>query len=153
MKDITFEAALDGFRGFLQSEGAPTNLCFIEAEDLVVTGRHATIRRPPAAVRFETARKTFEAAMGAGLGVEFLGLAGSGANLFCRIYRPTSREDALNRLILPEVKYGVRSPLLVAHWSVPVLWWLLRWRERSDPWARDWKKDTFGTGDTSSTPR
>jgi len=140
----SFDAALAGFRRFAKSRNAPTSLAFIEADDIVVTGDYATIRRPPPHVRLRQAEEVFDAAMDSGLGVMITGLAASRTELFCSVYRPANREDAISRLIPDDVKYVLRSPLFVAHVAGPLLWWLLRRRERTDAWAREWKKDTFG---------
>jgi len=140
----TFDGALEGFRRFAKTQNAPDEMSFIGPDDIVVTGTHATIRRPPAAIRLEEARSAFEAGMNAGLGAVIGGVAATKTELFCFVYRPTDREDAVSRLIPPDVKYSLRTPLFVAHLAGPILWWILRRRERGDRAARQWKEDTFG---------
>jgi hypothetical protein len=140
-----FDEALQAFQRFAQSQNSPTSLRFIESTDIVATGVHATLRRPQWDERFQSARLRYESARREGNGAEIYALAASADELFCCVYVPLSRRDAEQRMIPDDdVKYSIRTPLLAAHFAGPILWWILRRRERSDSRSHDWKTDTFG---------
>ena len=140
-----FHAALTGFITFLQSQGAPTDLLFVDAEDVALTGRFLSIRRSTARnERREHASQRYEAAVKIGLGVEIAGIATAGKRLVCLVYHPLDQREAEERMIPRDIKYSLGTPLLEARFSGRILWCFISWRARRDPWLQEWKRTTFG---------
>ncbi len=143
----SFADALTRFRAFATSQGAPGELMFLEPEDVVVlSGQFATLRRPSQPERSERARLRYEAAVERRLGVEIAGAISCENRLGCYVYAPATNKESIERLMPDGLKLSLLKPLVKGVSGGPLVWALVRWRQRRHPESLEWKASLFGGG-------
>jgi hypothetical protein len=140
----TFTEAIVRFRTFASSQEAPTEVMFLKPEDVVVSGEYVTVRRPSQRERLEHARATYDSAVRHQFGVEIAGVISCENWLGCYVYAPATDEESIERMMPDGLKLSIRTPLVKGYFGGPVIWALLRWRERRHPASVERKASLFG---------
>jgi hypothetical protein len=127
---ISFEDAVCQFQDFLNQNGYPRNLVWLEPTDIALTGRPCVyVKVPVQAGNLTRAFDRFTAGMSNKLGVCFGTICEMNDSTCCYAWTPTSHQEQVEHWINPPLKFSAKMSRVP---GIPVTrrlsWWLLKLR-------------------------
>ncbi|MBK7994049.1 MAG: hypothetical protein IPK14_11690 [Blastocatellia bacterium] len=110
----TFLEATESFRKFLMEQGQTDKIVWIDVEDVVLVNYKIWTNKIDFAKNYYKAEEKYNLGTNKMLGIELSAICRLGDNICSHVFVPNDKEDALNHLMLGNLKLAVpqNCPLL-----------------------------------------
>jgi hypothetical protein len=122
----SFTEAVATFAGFLEREGAPAQLLWIDREDLTSHRREIWVRVGDASEAARRAEARYEAGRQKGVGVALRAVCKVGASTACYVWVPKDKTAAEYAMQPWSLKCQVPAPLISASVVRSPIYWYIR---------------------------
>lgn len=119
-----FLEAIESFRKFLMEQGQTDKIIWIDVEDVVLVNYKIWINKIDFAKNYYKAEEKYNLGTNKMLGIELSAICRLGDNICCYVFVPNDKEDALNHLMLGNLKLAVPQKLPVAK----QVWFSWQWK-------------------------